>query len=131
MACLSLRFQVLPLMCLPALLPLLVGCQRSPPTWTKETGTTAEVGLPDSNPPVLSKTVADRIKLGMSQEEVLSLLQDAGRNTPAAKSSLEAAATQAKLNSIRYDLTVTQGKRKLVLAFREAKLAEKKLEGLE
>lgn len=128
MACLSLRLRVF---LLASLLATLVGCQQSPPTVSKETGTTAEVGLPESDPPVLFKAVADRIKPGMSQEEALAILQDAGKNTPSARSSLETIVTQGKLNTIRYDLTISQGKRKLVLAFRDGKLVEKKQEGLE
>jgi len=87
--------------------------------------------LPESDPPVLSKAVAGRIKPGMSQKEVLSVLQDAARDTPTAKSQIEATVLQGKLNSIRYDLTVIQGKRKLVLAFKDNKLVDKTQEGLE
>jgi hypothetical protein len=90
-----------------------------------------EVGLPDSDPPVLTKAVADRIKPGMSQEEVLGMLQEAGKHTTTAGSLLDNMVTQGKANPVRYDLTVTQGKRKLVLAFRDAKLLEKKQAGLE
>lgn len=131
MSCLSCRIQILLLVWLPVALPTLVGCQPSAPTLSKEAGTTAAVELPESDPPVLTKAVAERIKPGMSQEEVLGILQKAGSNTPTAKSSLEVVGTQGKLNTIRYVLTVTQGKRKLVLAFKNAKLAEKKQEGLE
>jgi hypothetical protein len=112
------------------LLPV-AGCARSTPAPPKDVGTTATVGLPESDPPVLSRAVADRIRPGMSQEDVLAVLQDAARETPSAKSSVEAAVTQGKMNTIRYDLTVTQGKRKLVLAFRDNKLVEKAQEGLE
>jgi hypothetical protein len=131
MAILSRRFQILLLTCLAATLPTLVGCQKSPPTLPKEAGTTAEVGIPESDPPFLSKALADRIKPGMSQEEVVGILQDAAKNVPSAGSSLENVADLSKLNNVRFDLTVSQGKRKLVLAFRNAKLLEKKQEGLE
>ncbi len=131
MFCHSCRFRILLLACLAASLPTLVGCQQSSPTLSKEAGTTAAIGLPESESPVLSKAVADRIKPGMSQEEVLAILQEAASNTPSAKSLLENAVIQGKLNNFRYDLTITQGKRKLVLVFREARLAEKKQEGLE
>jgi hypothetical protein len=126
MACLSRRFMVFLLVCL-----LLVGCQPSPPTSSKEAGTTAEIGLPESDPPVLSKAVADRIRPGMSQEEAVGILQDAAKDTPAVKSTLENVVTLSKLNNVRLDLTVSQGRRKLALAFRDAKLVEKKQEGLE
>lgn len=131
MSCLSYRFRILVLMCLPISLPTLVGCQPSAPTLSKDAGTTATLGLPESDPPVLTKAVVERIKPGMSQDEVLGILQDAASNTPTAKSSLEPVITQSKLNTIRYDLTITQGKRKLVLAFNNAKLTEKKQEDLE
>ncbi len=131
MVCRSHRFQILLPMCLFASVSTFVGCQPSPATALKETETTAEVRLPESNPPVLSKAVADRIKPGMSQEEVLGILHEAGKNTPAVGSLLDNMVTQGKANPIRYALTVTQGKRKLVLAFRDAKLVEKDQEGLE
>jgi hypothetical protein len=111
-------------------LPTLVGCGQGTPSLPKGAGTTAEVMFPESDPPVLSPAVADRIKPGMSWEEVLGILQDAARDTPAAKSNLDPVAALGKLNSLRFDLTVTQGKRKLVLRFRDGKLAEKTQEGL-
>lgn len=131
MAYLSLRLKVLPLVCLSAMLATLVGCQKSPPTLSEDAGTTAGVQFPESNPPVLSKAVADRIKPGMSQDEVVGILLDAAKNSPTAKTSIENTVTLVKLNSVRLDLTVSEGKRKLVLAFRNAKLTEKKQEGLE
>ena len=51
--------------------------------------------------------------------------------TPTAKSSVDAAVTQGKLNDIRYDLTITQGPRKLVLSFKDRKLVEVKQHGME
>ena len=68
---------------------------------------------------------------GLSQDESLSILQDAVRGTLTAKSSVDAAVTQGKLNDIRYDLTVTQGTRKLVLTFKDRKLADVKQQGME
>jgi hypothetical protein len=105
------------------------GCGSDRPAFTG--GTTSEVQLPESDPPVLTKAVADRIRTGMAQEEVLAILRDAARETPAAKSSLELAYTQGKLNTVRYDLTLAQGRRRLVLAFKSATLAEKTVEGLD
>jgi hypothetical protein len=61
------------------------------PSLPKEAGTTAEVMFPESDPPVLTQTVADHIQPGMSWEEVLGILQDAARDTLAAKSQLELA----------------------------------------
>jgi hypothetical protein len=124
-----LRF--IPPAALVAWLGVVAGCGRSTPVSSKDVGTTTTVGLPESDPPVLTQAVADRIKPGMSQDEALAILQDAARDTPSAKSSVEAAVTQGKLNNIRYDLTISQGKRKLVLAFRDNKLADKNQEGLE
>ncbi len=109
---------------------MVAGCERTSPAPSKDVGTTTTVVLPESDPPVLSKLVADRLKSGMPQEEALVVLQDAARSTPSARSSVEAVVAQGKLNNIRYDLTVTQGKRKLVLAFRDNKLVEMKEEGL-
>lgn len=123
------RFVVLA--CLLAWLSVVAGCGPSTPTLPQDVGTTATVGLPESDPPVLSKAVAQGIKSGMSQDDVLSILQEAARDTPSAKSSVETAVTLCKLNTIRYDLTVTQGERKLVLAFRDNKLMDKAQEGLE
>ena len=94
-------------------------------------GTTSTVELPESTPPLLTKAVADRIRQGMTQGEVLGILLDASRDTPTAKPLVELASTQSKLNPIRYDLTIVQAGRRLVLAFRSEKLAEKTLEGLD
>jgi len=60
---------------------MLAGCGQSTPDLPKDVGTSAEIGLPETDPPVLSKEVAGRIKPGMSQEEALAILQDAARNT--------------------------------------------------
>jgi hypothetical protein len=110
---------------------LLIGCGQNASTLPSNAGTTAKLELPESDPPVLTKAIADRIRPGMSQEEVLALLRDAARDTPSAKSSLETIYTQGKLNNVRYDLTLTQGKRKLVLAFKSDALTDKKQEGFE
>ena len=130
MVCRPRRFWLIFSLGLLSSLPTLVGCGQGTPSLPKEAGTTAEVMFPESDPPVLSPAVADSIKPGMSWEEVLGILQEAARDTPAAKSQLEPVAAQGKLNSLRYDLTVAQGKRKLVLRFRDGKLAEKTQEGL-
>jgi hypothetical protein len=127
----SLRLVALPPATLLVGLFSLVGCGPDTPPPASDVGTTAMVQLPESTPPVLTKAVGDRIRQGMTQEEVFAILRDASRDTPSAKSSIETAFTQAKLNTIRYDLTITQGKRRLVLAFRAEKLAEKKLDGLD
>jgi hypothetical protein len=109
----------------------LAGCGQSEPPLSENVGTTSEIEFPVADPIMLSKDLADRIKPGMSVEEAMAILQDAVRSNPSARSMVDVAVTQAKLNNIRYDLTVTQGKRKIVLAFRDKKLTEKKQEGLE
>jgi hypothetical protein len=105
-----------------ALLAIVAGCGRFG---------TAIVDLSESDPPVLSAAVGARVKVGMSQEEVLAVLRDAATGTPSAQSSLEEAVTQGRWYGSRYDMTVTQGKRELVLTFRGGKLVEKKQERLE
>jgi hypothetical protein len=105
------------------------GCEKN--ALPKDVGTSATVGLPEGQPPVLTKTLADRLRPGLSQVEALTILQDAALETPSAKSSVEAAVVQGKLNSIRYDLTITQGLRKLVLVFKDGKLVDKTQEGME
>ena len=112
-------------------LSVLAGCGRDGPAVSPDAGTTAELQLPESNPPVLTRAVADRIRPGMPQEAVLSLLRDAARDTPSARSSLETVSTQGKLNNIRYNLTVSQGKGVLKLAFKDAALVDKEQSGLE
>jgi hypothetical protein len=121
----------LPLAAMVALLGVIAGCTQRAPAPSKDAGTTSQLGLPESDPPVLTRAAADRIKPGMSQDEALAILQDAARNTPSAKSSIDTAVTQGKLNNIRYDLTIRQGKRKLVMNFRDGKLVDKTQEGLE
>ena len=67
----------------------------------------------------------------MPQEEALAILRDAGGDTPSARSMLEAMYTQGKLNNLRYDLTLSQGRRKLVLAFKNDARVDKKPEGFQ
>jgi len=108
-----------------------IGCAKSPSPQPKEIGTTANFELPDGDPPILTKAMADQIVPGLPQDVVLAYLQEAARDTPSAASSLEVAAEEAKLNKLRYDLTIVQGKRKLMLSFRDAVLVDVKREGLE
>jgi hypothetical protein len=83
--------------------------------------------LPESNPPVLTQAVADRIKQGMSRDEVLAILRGAARDTPPAKASLEGVV----IGQGTFNIAISQGKRKLVLVFRDSKLADKNPEGLQ
>jgi hypothetical protein len=109
---------------------LIAGCGRPAAPPPAGVGTTASVGLPESEPPVLSAALADRLKPGMAQGEVLQTLADAAKDTPSARSTLDAVVKQGGLNNVRYELTVTQGKRTLVLRFRDNKLVEMKQVGL-
>jgi hypothetical protein len=101
-----------------------VGCGKEPAAPTADMGTTATLVLPESGAPVLTPTVAGRMKPGIAQDEALAILQEAARDTPSARSSVEAVVTQGRMNPIRYDLTVGQGPRKLVLRFKGGKLVE-------
>jgi len=130
MACLS-RYRRLVGTPLLFSLVAVVGCGRGMPALPSYAGTTSYVQFTESNPPFLTEALARRIRPGMPQEEVLVILRDAAQNTPSAKSSIETAYTTGKLNPSRYDLTIAEGKRKLVLAFKAEKLAEMKQEGLD
>jgi hypothetical protein len=109
-------------------LPVGSGCTRKAAApLPNKVGTSAAVELPETGAPMLTKAVADRIQPGMAQADALAVLQEAS----ASNSLINAAVNHGKLNNIRYDLTVTQGKRKLVLHFKDNKLVEKSQEGLE
>jgi hypothetical protein len=107
---------------------VLIGCRRNNVT---DVGTATTLQLPESEPAVLTKDIADRIQVGMSQEQALSILQAAARDIPSAKSTVDVVVTQGKLNNVRFDLTVIQGKRKLALAFKNGKLVDKMQDGLD
>jgi hypothetical protein len=109
-------------------LPIGSGCtKKETAPLSSNVGTSATVQLPEIGMPMLTKVVADRIQPAMAQADALAVLQEAS----ASNSLINAAVNQGKLNNIRYDLTVTQGKRKLVLHFKDNKLVEKSQEGLE
>ena len=109
----------------------IVGCGHRESALPSDVGATAEIELPASDPPVLSKALASRFQSGMRQEEILSILRDAGRDTPSAKSLVETAYQHGKLNNIRFDLTVIQGKRKVVLNFKNENLVHKTKAGFD
>jgi hypothetical protein len=109
----------------------LVGCGTDRTASTSDVGTTAWIQFPEGNPPLLTRALADRLRPGMAQDEALDILRGAARDTPAAKSMIEATDLQGRLNPNRYDLTVAEGKVRLILAFKAKKLAEKKVEGLD
>ena len=113
---------------------LLAGCAESPtppPVVASNPGTTSTVQFPEAASPILTKALADRIQPGMAQDAVISILIDAAKGEPSAAGMIEPIAKQSKLNPIRLDLMLTQGKRKLILAFKSDALVDKKQEGLE
>jgi hypothetical protein len=107
---------------------MLVGCRQSE---TPNVGTTAEVQMPETDPPVITKALAERMQPGLAQADALSILQDAARQLPSVKSYTDFIVVSGNLNPIRYDLTVRQGNRKLILAFKDGKLAAAQQDGLE
>lgn len=115
---------------LMALSALFSGCDSPTPQLSRDVGTTLTVELPENEAPVLSNSHAERIKLGMLQDEVVAILQEAAKNTPS-QSMIDLLATQGKLNTVRFDVTVIQGKRKLVIAFKDGRLTDLKQEGME
>lgn len=110
---------------------VLAGCGKEPAAPTADVGTTATLVLPESDPPVLTPAVAGRMKPGIAQDDALDVLREAARDTPSARSSVETVVAQGRMNPIRYDLTVGQGPRKLVLAFKGGKLVEASKAGLD
>src|SRR5271170_7613120 len=80
--------------------PVIVGCAPSTSELSKQLGTDMTVKWTETSPPVLSKQLFDRIKVGMSLDEALAIVRDAF-----GKSFL---ADQPPLNPVRYDLTITQ-----------------------
>ncbi len=109
----------------------IAGCRSDNPPIPSYVGTTTEIVIPESNPPVLTRALADKIRPGMAQREILAALREAGSATELARSLVETAELQGKLNNIRYDLSISQGNRKLSLSFKAEKLLEKKQEGLD
>jgi hypothetical protein len=109
---------------LPLLLIGLTACHRSSDVTVVTVGTTADMQFSDSGPAVVTKALADRLEPGMSQDDAISVVRDAAEQSPAAKSTIETIVAQSKLNTIRYDLTLSQGKRKLVLRFQDGKLTD-------
>ena len=101
------------------------GCGAEPTPISVDMGTTAMVQLPNTEPPILNKELADRVRVGMSQRDVLTILRDAGRVLPSVKSELDLAYEQSMLNPVRYTVSLLQGKRKLMLDFRSEKLEKK------
>ena len=108
-----------------------VACDRKPQAVVPNAWTTAEVALPPTDPPVVDKALADRFTVGMPQDDAVAVLQSAATSRPVNGSYFQNVADQARLNGVRYDLTVTQGRRKLVLKFRKEKLVDVQKHGLD
>jgi len=90
----------------------------------------ARVELANTKPPIVTKAVADQITVGMNQQDAMALLVKAA-GTMSPKYFLEAIAGQSSLNKPRFELTLSQDNRKLVLKFKDEKLVEKSSEGLD
>jgi hypothetical protein len=101
-------------------------CRHDPPPTSA--GTAAPVGLPPGQK-LLTKSLADRFSQGMNMEDAMALLADAARGTPS-ESVIATAATQAKLNTLRYDLTIMQGEGFLALHFKDSKVDSVQSAGL-
>jgi hypothetical protein len=105
---------------------LLGACKHDPPP--SNAGTTATIGLPPGQK-MLSKSLAGRFSAGMKMEDALALLTGAARGTPS-ESVIGAAAAQARLNTLRYDVTIVQDEGSLTLHFRDSKLESVESAGL-
>jgi hypothetical protein len=115
------------------LLPL-AGCGQTAPSSSSEegtVGTATKLELPEGNSPVLTRAVVDAIQPGMSQEKVREILREGAKDNPAAKSNVDTVSMQGMLPDAKFDLVITQGKRKLTLSFKGKALVEKSSEGIE
>jgi hypothetical protein len=129
------RFSPLTLLLpLASLLLPLAGCGQSTPAPSSSEaalGTATTLELPEGNSPVLTKAVVDAIKPGMSQDKVRGILREGAKDNPAAKTNIDTAAMQGMMNDAKFDVTITQGKRKLTLSFKGNSLVDKSSEGIE
>ena len=110
---------------------MLTGCGKSGNTDLKNAGMESTVAIPESEPPVLSKSLQDQLVDNLDQEAALALVQTAAKHAPGARSSIEAIVQQSKENKVRYDLTLKQGDKVLTLKFKDNKLVEKSSQKLE
>lgn len=112
-----------------------VGCdqkrENSSQNAQKDFKATTVVGLPETNPPTLDKSVADRLTIGMDQDQALATLKEATQHAPQTGSSFDNIIEQGQVSGAHYDVTITQGKRKLVLKFKDKKLVDMQKGGLE
>jgi len=97
----------------------------------KDFRATTVVGLPETNPPAIDKSVADRLTIGMDQDQALATLKEATQHAPQTGSSFDNIIEQGRLSGAHYDVTIAQGNRKLVLKFKDKKLVDVQKEGLE
>src|SRR6185437_13498362 len=104
---------------------LSVGCDQKRATSNqnaqKDFRATTVVGLPETNPPAIDKSVADRLTIGMDQDQALATLKEATQHAPQTGSSFDNIIEQGRLSGAHYDVTITQGNRKLVLKFKDKK----------
>jgi len=114
---------------------LAVGCdqkrENSGPNAQKDFRATTVVGLPETNPPAIDKSVADRLTIGMDQDQALATLKEATQHAPQTGSSFDNIIEQGRLSGAHYDVTIAQGNRKLVLKFKDKKLVDVQKQGLE
>lgn len=104
---------------------LVAGCsgvRRS--TLEQPNKTTSTIEIKEDQPVFVSKALGDRLKSDMTVQQALSALEAAAQDQPLVKSNLEALVPKDTVKQ-RYELTITQGKRKLKLIFVENKLREK------
>lgn len=114
---------------------LSVGCDQKRATNSqnaqKDFRATTVVGLPETNPPAIDKSVADRFTIGMDQDQALATLKEATQHAPQTGSSFDNIIEQGRLSGAHYDVTIAQGNRKLVLKFKDKKLVDVQKEGLD
>ena len=123
-------FRILTLIRLATLLvwlPALTGCDSG----SANESNNVVLNWPESNPPVLSRRLVDRLSLGMGQDDVMTMLLDASPQTPDIKSTVEMAQSTSRLNNHAFNLTLNQGKRTLILNFKDNRLYEAKHAGME
>jgi hypothetical protein len=92
------------------------------------TNTTME--LPETDPPILTKALAEQIKPGISQMDAWRVLQSASRDERTAKSLVDSAIIKKMVDNVEHNITIKQGKLKLALVFKGDKLVEKTIQGL-
>ena len=112
-------------------LPLTAGCSgTTSSTVVTATTTRSTLDISEKEPVVLTKALAEKMKPDMSFEQVLEVLKNATQDQPSVKHRVDGLFPKEKITK-RYELTLKQGQRKLLLIFVENKLREKNPEYLE